>query len=72
MLGPLVRTHDVLAKVVRDLFEEGPGSISPELYWWCDGRWTHLPLKFERGRPVHLLPREFVKEVIEPLKAAGH
>jgi hypothetical protein len=70
-LGPLVRTHDALAKIVRDLFDEGPGSISPELYWWCDGRWTHLPLKFERGRLVHLLPREFVEEVIEPLQAAG-
>jgi hypothetical protein len=69
-LEPFVRTHDALAKIVRNLFDEGPGSISPELYWWCRGRWTHLPLKFEKGRPVHLLPREFVEEVINPLKAA--
>ena len=53
------RRHTVLAYPIQDasaawalapmlghtaeLFAEGPGSISPNIYWWRDGELRHIP-----------------------------
>jgi hypothetical protein len=39
-------------------YEEGPGSLSPHLYWWRGGTLTLLEIRYERGALV--LPPEFV------------
>jgi hypothetical protein len=43
---------------VRQAYEEGPGSLSPHLYWWRGGILTLLETRFERGTLV--LPPEFL------------
>ena len=38
-------------------YEEGPGSLSPHLYWWRAGELTYLETRYEGDSLV--LPREF-------------
>ncbi|GAA2155249.1 hypothetical protein [Actinomadura napierensis] len=38
-------------------YEEGPGSLSPHLYWWRGGELTYLETRYEGDSLV--LPREF-------------
>lgn len=42
------------------MFQEGPGSISPHLYWWRDGRYTLLPSKVTAKSIDFEPPEEFV------------
>lgn len=39
---------------------EGPGSISPNLYWYRDGRFTLLPCEVKNEKFVFTPPNEFV------------
>lgn len=48
------------------LYEEGPGSISPNLYWWRDGSIQWLPTKLE-GSDVQLFPPDEFVEKLETL-----
>lgn len=41
--------------------EEGPGSLSPHLYWWRDGGLTLLPAVVEPDRVEFRPPAEFVE-----------
>jgi hypothetical protein len=34
----------------RRIFDEGPGSISPDLFWWRRGKFTPFPLTHPRSR----------------------
>ena len=38
-------------------YQEGPGSLSPHLYWWRAGELTYLHTRYENG--VLVLPEEF-------------
>ncbi|RSN70782.1 MULTISPECIES: hypothetical protein [Actinomadura] len=38
-------------------YHEGPGSLSPQLYWWRAGELTYLHTRYENG--VLVLPEEF-------------
>ncbi|ACY97812.1 MULTISPECIES: hypothetical protein [Thermomonospora] len=56
--------HRAAVAAVRELhlharraYEEGPGSLSPHLYWWHAGRLNLLEIRYEGGVPV--LPRGF-------------
>jgi hypothetical protein len=52
-IGPLLGVADAECR-------QGPGSISPNLYWWKDGHLTLLPARLE-GRKVDFVPPdEFV------------
>lgn len=45
--------------VARSLYEQGPGSITPELHWWHEGRFTHLPSRSEDDTVEFRPPQEF-------------
>jgi hypothetical protein len=47
--------------------QRGPGSLSPNLYWWHDGQLTHLPTSVERDAVKFTPPPEFVERVMEPM-----
>jgi hypothetical protein len=34
----------------RRIFDEGPGSIAPDLFWWRRGKFTPFPLTHPRSR----------------------
>jgi hypothetical protein len=36
-----------LIPITRQLFKQGPGSVSPHLYWWCDGKLQWIPTFFD-------------------------
>jgi len=42
------------------LHSEGPGSLSPKLYWYQDDKFTDLPYKIENGKLNFAPPQNFV------------
>lgn len=60
-IGDGSKVDDAIATLLpmgRGMFSEGPGSITPELFWWCDGSFTVLSVSEEQGRAVVQLPEE--------------
>ncbi len=49
--------------------QRGPGSLSPNVYWWQAGRLIHLPTSVERDAVKFTPPPEFVERVMEPMAA---
>jgi hypothetical protein len=43
------------------MYREGPGSLSPLLYWWRAGTLTELPAKIDGGEISFRPPEEFVE-----------
>jgi hypothetical protein len=50
-----------LLSAVPGMYAEGPGSISPNLYWWRDGTLTLLPSLIEEGQINFSPPAEFME-----------
>jgi hypothetical protein len=48
------------------MFQQGPGSISPGVYWWRNGSATLLPSEFD-GREVHFAPPDEFVQVLNTL-----
>ena len=61
---------ETMIRLAQRLYQEGPGSISPNLYWWHDGAMTHLPARAE-GTRVHFFPPDAFVEVLNGLPAAS-
>jgi hypothetical protein len=57
----LVHSINRLIPLAVGLFQQGPGSISPALYWWRDGSVTELPSQFDRTRVQFAPPDGFVQ-----------
>ena len=49
------------------MYREGPGSISPHLYWWREGRFAQLPSKVTATSVTFSPPDVFVSEVLDRL-----
>lgn len=49
-----------LLGAIPGMFAEGPGSISPNLYWWREGTLTLLPSLIEDGQINFTPPSEFI------------
>lgn len=47
-----------LHTLAQNAYEQGPGSLSSELYWWREGRLTLLETRIDAGRLV--LPGDFL------------
>jgi hypothetical protein len=67
---PALKTMAIL---VRDLYNAGPGSLSPHVYWWREAAWWHesefttIPLQLQ-GNTLSLSPSdEFVEKVLNHL-----
>lgn len=52
----------------RQIFEEGPGSISAELFWWRRGRLTLLPID-SSVQPMQIKPPDDFVELLNRLAA---
>lgn len=66
--GPrVVRAMHRLLAVARGMFEEGPGSITDQLYWWRDGVMVHLPSTADGDRVELHPPARFERDVLAPL-----
>jgi hypothetical protein len=65
----LVQSINGLIPMAASLFQQGPGSISPALYWWRNGSVTELPSQFEGSRVQFFPPDDFV-QVLNSLPAA--
>ena len=51
------------------MFEQGPGSISPDLYWWREGSVSVLPSQFD-GQDVQFFPPDDFVQVLNQLPEA--
>ncbi|MDR3637379.1 MAG: hypothetical protein P4L84_26480 [Isosphaeraceae bacterium] len=51
---------NTMLPMARGMFQEGPGSVSPHLYWWRDGHFTLLPAEVEGNTLEFRPPEDFV------------
>jgi hypothetical protein len=61
-----LRAVQPLIQITRGMYEEGPGSLSPEIYWWRAGSWTLIKTWIENGR-LNIEPPDGFLKVIEKL-----
>lgn len=64
MLGAV----NAMLPMARGMFQEGPGSVSPHLYWWRSGHFTLLPAETRPEAIEFRPPVEFVA-LIEQMMA---
>lgn len=57
----IVESINQLVPTATSLFQQGPGSISPALYWWRDGAVTLLPSQVDASKMQFAPPDEFVQ-----------
>lgn len=57
--GQLLPAVGMMLNALPKMYQQGPWSISPNLYWYHDGRFTNLP--YESGNTVRFMPpAEFI------------
>jgi hypothetical protein len=62
-----LRAIDAMVVMASGMCAEGPGSISPNLFWWRDGQLRTLPTVEADDHFEFVPPDDFVTEVLEPL-----
>lgn len=62
-----LRAIDAMVVMANDMCADGPGSISPYLYWWRDGTLRTLPTREAEEHYEFAPPDDFVTQVLEPL-----
>ena len=62
-----LRAIDAMVVMANDMCADGPGSISPNLFWWKDGQLRTLPTRETAEHYEFAPPDDFVNEVLEPL-----
>lgn len=62
-----LRALDAMVVMAASLYAEGPGAISPHLYWWKDGAMRTLPTRETDEHYEFVPPDDFVDEVLEVL-----
>jgi hypothetical protein len=68
-LGVVKATQTMIAITAR-LFDEGPGSISRDLYWWHGGALTTIPVQVD-GKSVSMFPPDAFVERMNALGEPG-
>jgi hypothetical protein len=56
----VVNAMSAMYRIAVNLFREGPGSISDQLYWWRDGVFVHLPHAVSGKNIAFTPPDDFV------------
>jgi hypothetical protein len=51
----VVKAMSPMFQIAMNLFREGPGSISDQLYWWRGGEFVHLP-HTATGKNINFVP----------------
>jgi len=59
----------VMVPAAQGMFQAGPGSVSPHLYWWTDGRLVFQPTEVQGGRVAIDPTEEFLFQVLHPLRS---
>lgn len=62
-----LRAIDAMVVMASSMCADGPGSISPHLFWWRDGAIRTLPTRETEDHFEFVPPDEFVDEVLEQL-----
>jgi len=62
----VVESIQRLIVTAASMFEQGPGSISPSLYWWRNGTVTLLPSHID-GRNIQFVPPDEFVQALETL-----
>jgi hypothetical protein len=62
-----LRAIDAMVVMANDMCADGPGSISPNLFWWKDGALRTLPTRETDDHYEFAPPDDFVTDVLEPL-----
>jgi hypothetical protein len=62
-----LRAIDAMVVMASGMCAEGPGSISPNLFWWRDGVLRTLPTRETDEHYEFVPPDDFVTEVLETL-----
>ena len=58
----MIAAVNTMLLLAQKMFVDGPGSITPELYWWRRGKLERLPVRVDAERALHFVPPdEFVK-----------
>lgn len=68
------RTFGALSSILQaahGMCEQGPGSISPNVYWWHDGKLTHLPAPITDNTIDFDPPEEFIYQVMNRIRPKG-
>ncbi len=69
----VARIIQKMIPVIISLEKEGPGSISPELFWYRNGKFTRLPYRLSSKELSFIPPDEFVDLLNKlPKPAAGN
>jgi hypothetical protein len=58
--GTVLVAVNTMLPMARGMFQEGPGSVSPNLYWWRDGDFTLLPAEVGSSTIAFRPPEEFL------------
>lgn len=66
----VVQSINQLIPMAVSMFQQGPGSISPGLYWWRAGSVTLLPAEFD-GKNVQFAPPDDFIQALNGLAAPG-
>lgn len=59
-----------LASAAAGMHREGPGSISPDVYWWRPGRVLRIPAEV-KGKEIRITPPAEFLDVLNGLPAPG-
>ena len=62
----VVNAMSPMFQVAVNLFREGPGSISDQLYWWRGGEFVHLPHSIS-GKGINFVPPDDFVAVLNGL-----
>ncbi len=66
----VIQAIHAMIPMTQHFYQEGPGSISPSLYWRKTGAFMALPARIE-GKTIEFSPPPaFVEQVLEPLGGA--
>jgi hypothetical protein len=55
-----------LARFALAGFDDGVGSLSPDVFWWRDGTWTQVT-RAEPGKTISVLPVPSLREIVARL-----
>ena len=57
---------DLLFRIASEMYEEGPGSVTPDVYWYHDGQFTMIPCDRSNDRWAVTIPEKF-RDLLEEL-----
>jgi hypothetical protein len=63
----VVQAMSPMFQISMNLFREGPGSISDQLYWWRDGEFVHLP-HMVTGKNINFAPPDDFVQLLNGLR----